>query len=80
MLRAEALSQLAVMRLFDNSSPEAADLLQQALAETEDDLALRVRALIPLSYALGETGHLRAAVDAVEEAVHMPSSSGTPIC
>jgi DNA-binding CsgD family transcriptional regulator/tetratricopeptide (TPR) repeat protein len=69
MLRAEALSQLAVMRLFDNSSLEAAELLQRALGEAEGDLTVQVRALVPLSYALGETGHLGAAVDAVEEAV-----------
>jgi DNA-binding CsgD family transcriptional regulator len=78
MLRAEALSQLAVMRLFDNSSPEAADLLQQALAETEDNLALQVQALVPLSYALGETGHLDAAVDAVEDAVLHAEQLGQP--
>ena len=78
MLRAEALSQLAVMRLFDNSSPEAADLLQQALAETEANLTLRVQALIPLSYALGETGNLAAAVDTVEDAVVHAEQLGQP--
>jgi DNA-binding CsgD family transcriptional regulator len=78
MLRAEALSQLAVMRLFDNSSPEAADLLQQALAETEDNLTLQVQALVPLSYALGETGHLDAAVDTVEDAVLHATRLGQP--
>ena len=78
VLRAEALSQLAVMRLFDNSSPEAADLLQQALAETEDNLALQVQALIPLSYALGETGNLGAAVDTVEDAVRHATQLGQP--
>ena len=78
LLRAEALSQLAVMRLFDNSSPEAADLLQKALAETEDNLTLRVQALVPLSYALGETGNLGAAVDAVEDAVVHAEQLGQP--
>jgi DNA-binding CsgD family transcriptional regulator len=78
MLRAEALSQLAVMRLFDNSSPEAADLLQQALAETEDNLTLRVQALLPLSYALGETGNLGAAVEAIEDAVVHAEQLGQP--
>jgi DNA-binding CsgD family transcriptional regulator/tetratricopeptide (TPR) repeat protein len=78
MLRAEALIQLAVMRLFDNSSVEAAGLLQQALGETDDDLTLRVQALVPLSYALGETGHLGAAVDAVEEAVRHAEQLGRP--
>ncbi len=78
MLRAEALCQLAVMRLFDNSSLEAADLLQQALAETEDNLVLQVQALIPLSYALGETGNLGAAVDAVENAVVHAEQLGQP--
>jgi DNA-binding CsgD family transcriptional regulator len=78
MLRAEALSQLAVMRLFDNSSIEAVDLLQRALAETEDNRTLQVQALVPLSYALGETGHLDAAVDAVEDAVSHATQLGQP--
>jgi DNA-binding CsgD family transcriptional regulator len=78
MLRAEALCQLGVMRLFDNSSVEAAELLQRALGEAEDNHMLRVQALIPLSYALGETGHLGAAVEAVDDAVRYAAQLGEP--
>ena len=76
--RAEALSQLAVMRLFDNSSLEAAELLQRALGEAEGDLTVQVQALVPLSYALGETGRFGAAVDAVENAVLLAEQLGRP--
>jgi ATP/maltotriose-dependent transcriptional regulator MalT len=78
MLRAEALSQLAVMRLFDNSSLEAAELLQRALDEAEGNLTVQVQALVPLSYALGETGRFGAAVDAVENAVLLAEQLGRP--
>jgi hypothetical protein len=42
MLRAEALSQLALVRVFDQRFSGAADLLRQALGETEDNLTLQV--------------------------------------
>ena len=65
----QALCQLALVRVFDQNFVEAADLLQQALGETEDDLTLQVQTLVALSWALVNTGHLGAAVDTVEDAV-----------
>jgi DNA-binding CsgD family transcriptional regulator len=69
VLRAEALCQLAVVRVFDDSFLEAVDLLQRALRETEGNFTLRVQTLVALSWALVNAGHLGAAVDTVEDAV-----------
>ena len=50
-LRAEALRLLGLWSLLDGSSREAADLLERALADAGDNLALRVQVLVPLSFA-----------------------------
>ena len=78
MLRAEALNQLALVRVFDQSFPEAADLLRLALSQTDDDLNLQVRTLVALSWALVNAGHLGEAVDTVEDAVGRATRLGQP--
>ena len=50
-LRAEALSRLAIVRLYRDGFFEAARLLQRALDEVRDNGALRVGMLITLAYA-----------------------------
>ncbi|MDT5048749.1 MAG: hypothetical protein QOG75_4643, partial [Mycobacterium sp.] len=77
-LRAEALNQLALVRVFDQSFPEAADLLRLALSQTDDDLTLQVRTLVALSWALVNAGHFGEAVDTVEDAVGHASRLGHP--
>lgn len=50
-LRAEALSRLAVVRLYDEGFFEVVRLLERALTEVEDNEPLRVGMLIMLAYA-----------------------------
>ncbi|WP_319458315.1 ATP-binding protein [Mycobacterium sp. RTGN4] len=69
MLRAQALCQLALVRVFDQNFVEAADLLRRALGEAEDNLTMQVQALVALSWALVNSGHLGTAVDTIEDAV-----------
>ena len=68
-LRAEALHQLVVVRVSGDSFVEAADLLERGLAETGDDLALRVQMLVTLAFARFNAGQLLDAVNSVEQAV-----------
>ena len=68
-LRATALCLLAVVRIFDDSFTDAADLLSRGLDETGDDVALRVQMLITLSFACFNAGLLPAAIEHVEDAV-----------
>ena len=74
-LRAEALQLLGLWSLLDGSSREAADLLERALADAGDKLALRVRVLVPLSFAQfngHQVGRARACLeDAVECATRL---------
>ena len=48
---------------------EAADLLERGLAETGDDLALRVLMLVTLAFARFNSGQLPSALESGEEAV-----------
>jgi ATP/maltotriose-dependent transcriptional regulator MalT len=68
-LRAQALTQLAVVRLSDDSFIEAAKVLEHALDETGDHPALKAQMLVMLSYALLNAGDLAVAVRRAEEAV-----------
>ncbi|ORV46837.1 LuxR family transcriptional regulator [Mycobacterium conspicuum] len=68
-LRAEALHQLVVVRVSGDSFAQAASLLERGLAETGDDIALRVQMLITLSFARFNAGQLPDAVGSVDEAV-----------
>ena len=68
-LPAEASSLLAVVHLFDDSFVAAAGVLKHALGEAGDNLALRTRLLITLSYARHNAGHFAAAAGRIEDAV-----------
>lgn len=77
-LRAEAASLLGYVRLLDDSFPEAAALLEGALAEVGDDPAVLVPMLVTLSFALFNAGRLEASAQRVEEAVTRADDSGRP--
>jgi DNA-binding CsgD family transcriptional regulator len=69
VLRAKAVSLLGYVRLLDDSFPEAADLLEHALAEAADDAAVLVPMLVTMSFALFNAGRLDASLQRAEEAV-----------
>jgi DNA-binding NarL/FixJ family response regulator len=77
-LRAEASSLLGFIHLFDDGFVEAADVLTRALDEAGDDLALRTRLLITLSYARYNTGRFGAATRSIEDAVAHAERLGQP--
>jgi DNA-binding CsgD family transcriptional regulator len=68
-LRAEALSRLAVVRLYGDGFVEAATLLQRAVSEVNPDSPLRVQILITLAYALLQANQPRVSVQMAEQAV-----------
>jgi DNA-binding NarL/FixJ family response regulator len=68
-VRAEALSRLAVVRLYGDGFYEAARLLQRALTEVQNDSPLRAHILITLAYSLLQSNQGAAAVQMAEEAV-----------
>lgn len=68
-LRAEALSRLAVVRLYGDGFFEGASLLQRALSEVRSDSPLRVQILITLAYSLLNANQPHASVQMAEEAV-----------
>jgi ATP/maltotriose-dependent transcriptional regulator MalT len=67
--RAEALTRLAVVRLYGDGFFEAARLLRRALSEVDTDSPLRVQILITLAYSLLHANEPRASVQMAEEAV-----------
>jgi ATP/maltotriose-dependent transcriptional regulator MalT len=67
--RAEALTRLAVVRLYGDGFFEAARLLQRALSEADPDSPLRVQILITLAYALLHANEPRTSVQMAEDAV-----------
>ncbi|HEX5254594.1 MAG TPA: LuxR family transcriptional regulator [Mycobacterium sp.] len=67
--RAEALHQLGLIVLSDDSFLEAAGVLEQAVDESGTDAALRVRILISLAFALLNAGRHEQAYARVEQAV-----------
>ncbi|MGD1238883.1 AAA family ATPase [Mycobacterium seoulense] len=77
-LQAEALSLLAIVRLYDDGFIEAADLLQRALDEVGNRLELRAPVLVTLSYALFNAGRLNEAVLAADDAVTCAERLGEP--
>ncbi len=77
-LRPVALHQLALVYVFGDNFLEAARLLERGLAETGDDLALRVLMLVTLSFARFNAGQLAPAVDSGEEAVTEAGRLGLP--
>ena len=68
-LRAEALTRLAVVRLYGDGFFEGASLLQRALGEVHPDSPLRAQILITLAYALLQANRAEASVQMAEEAV-----------
>ncbi|OBH57320.1 hypothetical protein A5686_25345 [Mycobacterium sp. E2479] len=67
--RAEALHQLGLIVLSDDSFLEAAGVLEQAVDESGADAGLRVRILISLAFALLNAGRHEHAYARVEQAV-----------
>jgi ATP/maltotriose-dependent transcriptional regulator MalT len=67
--RAEALTRLAVVRLYGDGFFEAARLLQRALSEADPDSPLRVQILITLAFALLHANEPRTSVQMAEDAV-----------
>jgi DNA-binding CsgD family transcriptional regulator len=67
-LRGEAMLLLGIVRLYDDSFLEAADLLDRALKEPADNTS-RVRMLVMLAYALFNGGRPEAAIQRVNDAV-----------
>lgn len=78
LLRAEALSHLAAVRVFDGDFPQAAELLERALADATDDTVVRGQILVTLSFALFNTGRLAAAARTVEDAVAVATRVDDP--
>jgi DNA-binding CsgD family transcriptional regulator len=70
--RARMLSELAIVRLHDDSYRDAAELLRRALTEVDSgggDQELRTRICVELPYALVNLGLLAEAVERIEDAV-----------
>jgi ATP/maltotriose-dependent transcriptional regulator MalT len=68
-LRAEALSRLAIVRLYGDGFTETAHLLQQALSETAPDSPLRVQISITLAYCLLHSNEVEDGLRTAELAV-----------
>jgi DNA-binding CsgD family transcriptional regulator len=68
-LRAEALTRLAVVRLYSKGFFDTARLLQRALSEADNNLPLRVEILIMLSYAQLNSNQIEAGLQTVEGAI-----------
>jgi len=69
VLRAQALGLLAVVRLYDDSFVEAAELLEHAIAEADDNPASRVQMLVMLAFAQLNGGRAEQAMESAEDAV-----------
>jgi ATP/maltotriose-dependent transcriptional regulator MalT len=77
-LRAEALTLLGFVHLFDDGFVEAAGVLTRALSEAGENLVLRTRVLIALSYARYNAGQFGRATRSIEEAVTHAERLGQP--
>jgi DNA-binding CsgD family transcriptional regulator len=76
--RAEASSMLGFVHLFGDSFTDAAAVLERALDEAGDDLALRTRLLTTLAYARYNGGRFGAATASIEDAVTHAERLGQP--
>jgi DNA-binding CsgD family transcriptional regulator len=74
--RAQALQQLALVRLYDDSFSEAAELGRRALGECVGESALRVSILTVIAFAELNMGLLDAALVTAEQAVTEAVSVG----
>lgn len=77
-IRAQALSLLGAIEILDRSHSGAAHYLERGLDAAADDLALRVQILVPMSFALYNTGDLPAAARRSAEAVACAAELGRP--
>ena len=77
-LQAAALRLLGLWSLLDGSSREAAELLDQALSDAGDDLALRVQILVPLAYVRFNVRRLDDAASCIADAVRTAERIGQP--
>jgi DNA-binding CsgD family transcriptional regulator len=77
-LRAAALRLLGLWSLLDGSSRYAAELLDEALNDAGDDLALRVQILVPLAYVRFNLGRLDDAASSIADAVRTAERIGQP--
>ena len=77
-VRAEALSRLAIVRLYYDGFYETTRLLQRALDEVDAGSPLRVQILITLAYALLNANQAEASLRTAEEAVGDAELLGQP--
>lgn len=77
-VRGETLYLLALVRLYGDSYPDAARLLEQALVDADGSLRLRVQLLVALSYALMNCGESDRANETAELAVAEATRSQQP--
>ncbi|MEO3757778.1 AAA family ATPase [Mycobacterium sp. B14F4] len=77
-LRAEALSRLAVVRLYSEGFFETTRLLRDALDEVRENHALRVQILITLAYSLHHANQVAEAVTTAEQAVAIAGTLDNP--
>lgn len=77
-LRAEALSRLAVVRVYNDGFFEGVRLLERALTEVEHNRALRVDMLNMLAYAQINANQAETSLRTVEQAVTEAESLGSP--
>jgi ATP/maltotriose-dependent transcriptional regulator MalT len=76
--RADALHLLALVRLYDDSFTEAANLIGRGLEEAPDNPGLRIQMLITLALASVNAGGVPKAVRIAEEAVSNAFDLGEP--
>jgi DNA-binding NarL/FixJ family response regulator len=77
-LRSKAFYLLGVVRMFDDSFPEAADVLERALAELGDQPALRAEMLVVLTFAQINSDRAAEALAGIDEAVALSESLQQP--
>jgi ATP/maltotriose-dependent transcriptional regulator MalT len=77
-LRAEALSRLAVVRLYGEGFFETTRLLRDALDEVRDNHALRVQILVTLAYTLHHGNQVTEGVTTAEQAVAIAETLDNP--
>ncbi|MGH3676980.1 MAG: helix-turn-helix transcriptional regulator [Mycobacterium sp.] len=79
ILRAQALSLLGPVRIFDDSFVEGVAAMERSLDDAPDDLALRVPTLITMLIPLFNTGELVEASRRAEDAVTDATRLGHPL-
>lgn len=76
--RAQAASVLGLVRLFDESFVESAELIEGNLADAGEDMVLRTQMLITLAFALFNAGSTEPALTRADEAVTTALADGVP--